>query len=268
MNKPVSNHRKKLNAQQIEVLSLLYKFRFGTNDLFARYFGKKNRSFAYKRLTILQEQGLIAKRFEPSYRLQGKPAAYYLLPEGARVLQKHKPDRPINIKAIYKDKVVSEDFIDYCLKVFSIYCHLKAEYGDEVKFITKMQLSSYDYFSEFVPHSYIRLGSGNKEKHYFLEYWQGAKPFFTFLRRLKQYSDYFDGGDWEAGTGSDFPPVLLICDSPGLQKRLIKKSQGILEDAGEGLNFYVIPENDIEQIKGTKWINLADPDEALSLSQI
>jgi len=73
MNKPESKHRRKLNDEQIEVLELLYKFRFGSNDLIAQYFGKKNRSFVFKRLSILLEQGLIGKRFDSSYRIKGKP---------------------------------------------------------------------------------------------------------------------------------------------------------------------------------------------------
>jgi hypothetical protein len=268
MDKPASKHRKKLNVQQLEVLELLYKFRFGTNDLFAQYFGKKDRSFVYKRLAILQEQGLVGKRFKPSYRLQGKPAAYYLTPDGARALQAHKPDRPIHTKAIYKDKTLSEEFVDSCLRVFGIYCRLKADYGDNLKFITRVQLSNYDYFSEFTPAAYIRLDLDGTEKDFFLEYWQNTKPFFTFLRRLKQYSNYFDGGEWEDGTDSEFPPVLLICDTPGLQRRLMKKSDGVLEDASDHLKFYVATEDEIKQSKNALWLRLGDHDESLTLSQI
>lgn len=268
MNKLVTKHRKKLNAEQVEVLDLLYKFRFGSNDLFAQYFGKKDRSFVFKRLSILLEQGLIGKRFDSSYRLRGKPAAYYLTPDGVRALQAHKPERIINVKAIYRDKTVSEDFADACLKVFSIYCRLKAEYGESLKFITNVQLSNYDYLSDFTPRAYIRLTIDGEEKDFFLEYWQTAKPFFTFLRRLKQYSDYYDAGEWEEGTGSDFPSVLLICDTSSLQKRLLKKSGGVLEDAGDDLKFYIATEDEVKQGKAALWTDLSDQEELFTLNQI
>ncbi len=90
MSESVSS-RRKLNEGQLEVLDLLYKFRFGSNDLFALHFGKKDRSFVFKRMNILLEQGLLGKRFDSSYRIQGKPAAYYLAPDGARMLQTCKP---------------------------------------------------------------------------------------------------------------------------------------------------------------------------------
>lgn len=182
MYKTEPKRRRKLNAEQLEVLELLYKFRFGSNDLFAKHFGKKDRSFVFNRLKILLEQGLIDKRFESSYRIQGKPAAYYLLPEGARILQQQKPDKHINIKAIYKDKTVSEQFVEYCLNVFAIYCQLKAKYGDRLHFFTKPQLTKYDYFSEFVPSVYIRIDSKNTEHDFFLEYLQSSKPFFTVIQ--------------------------------------------------------------------------------------
>jgi hypothetical protein len=261
MNKSEQKHRKKLNAEQLEVLELLYKFRFGSNDLIAQYFGKKDRSFVFKRLTILLDQGLIGKRFDSSYRIKGKPAAYYLLPAGARVLQESRPDRPINVKAIYKDKTISEDFIGYCLNVFDLYCQLKARYGDSLKFLTKGQLAKYDYFEDFVPGVYVRLDTNGVEKDFFLEYLQDSKPFFAIERRIKQYIEYADSGEWEAGTSSDFPKVLLICDKPSLQKRLLKNSARIFAEADDELVAFVITQDELKQGNNTQWFNLTDPDE-------
>lgn len=262
MDKTVSKHRKKLNAGQLEVLGLLYKFRFGSNDLIAQHFGKKDRSFVFKRLSILLEQGLIGKRFDSGYRIKGKPAAYYLLPDGARALQASRPDKPINIKAIYKDGILGEEFIEYCLDVFAIYCQLKARYGDNIHFFTKHQLTKYDYFEDFTPGVYIRLETKGTEKDYFLEYLQSSKPFFKAIRRIKQYIEYADGGEWEAGTNSDFPEILLVCDKPSLQKRLIKKAPSLLEDADDELKFFVTTKDD------NAWFNLAEPDATLSSSPI
>jgi len=263
MDKSVQKHRKKLNTEQLEVLELLYKFRFGSNDLIAQYFGKKDRSFVFKRLSILVDQGLMGKRFDSSYRIKGKPAAYYLLPAGARALQESRPDRPINIKAIYKDRTVTEDFISYCLDVFGLYCQLKAQYGGDLKFITKVQLARYDYFEDFVPSVYLRLNVNGSEKDFFLEYLQNSKPFFTTMRRLKQYVDYSDSGEWEAGTNSDLPKVLLVCDQSTLQNRLLKKAPSILEDTDDELKVYITASNNIHE-----WRDLSDPEETVTLSQI
>ena len=222
MNSLVTKTRRKLNAEQLEVLRLLYKFRFGSNDLFAQYFGKKDRSFVFKRLSILLEQDLIGKRFEPSYRLAGKPAAYFLTPSGARVLQENDPKIEFNIKTIYKDKTVSEQFIKHCLTIFVIHNQLRAEYGDKLKFFTKSQLTKYDYFPPKLPDAYMRLKAGKSEKQFFLGVFHDDQPFFASARRIKQYADFADEGEWEV-TDTDLPTVLLICESASLQKLLQKR---------------------------------------------
>jgi hypothetical protein len=220
-------HRRKLNAEQLEVLELLYKFRFGSNDLIAQYFGKKDRSFVFKRLSILLEQGFIGKRFDSSYRIQGKPAAYYLTPAGARVLQERHEDA-INIKAIYKDKTVSEQFVRHSLDLLGIYNRLKAQYGDRLKFFTRANLNreQFDYFPQPLPDAYIRLRLGGEEKQFFLDMYYDDQPFFAATRKVKRYAEYAEAGNWEA-TSTNLPAVLCVCESASLQKRLQKRLEGI-----------------------------------------
>lgn len=226
MNKSVAKHRRKLNAEQLEVLELLYKFRFGSNDLFAQYFGKKDRSFVFKRLSILLEQGLIGKRFDSSLRLLGKPAAYYLEPAGARALQEQRdPDKPeINIKAIYKDKTVKDDFVWQCLDIFAAYNRLRAEYGDRLKFFTRANFNyeQFDYFPQPLPDAYIRLRLGGEEKQFFLDFYYDNQPSIASVKKIKKYVEYAEGGDWD-DTGTPLPVILAVCESSSLQKQLQKR---------------------------------------------
>jgi hypothetical protein len=223
MDKSEQKHRKKLNAEQLEVLELLYKFRFGSNDLIAQYFGKKDRSFVFKRLSILLEQGLIGKRFDSSYRIQGKPAAYYLTPAGARVLQ-GQHEEAINIKAIYKDKTVSDQFVRHSLDLLVVYNQLKAQYGDRFKFFTRANLNreQFDYFPQPLPDAYIRLRLGGEEKQFFLDMFYDDQPFFAAARKIKRHVEYAESGEWDE-TGTNLPAALIVCESVGLQKRLLKR---------------------------------------------
>jgi hypothetical protein len=215
-------HRTNLNTAQIETLRILAKFRFGSNDLVAQYFGMKDRSFIVRRLSLLVDRELIAKRFDSSYRIKGKPAAYYLTPAGARRLQEHQ-DNKINVKATYRDEKASEDFIEHCLQVFAIRNQLKAKYGDTVKFFTKADLDQedLDYFPRPLPDAYISLQTGKTKRLFFLEVIDDGQPFFTVVRRIKQYMDYSEGGEWD-DTGTGFPTVLFACSSDAIQKRLMK----------------------------------------------
>ena len=259
-------YRWPLNKEQIEVLHLLYRFRFGSADLIARSFGKNSGVFVYKRLKILQEQDFIGKRFDSSYRIKGKPAVYYLTPDGLRKLNERRASdnkEAVNAQGIYRAKLASESFVQSCLDVFGIYLDLKSQYGESLHFFTKSQLVKYDYFSEFVPGVYMRIVSNGIEKDYFLEYLQSGKPFFTVIQRLKQYIEYADSGEWEAETDSKFPTILLVCDKPSLQNRLLKKAAPTLDDADDEIKFYATI-----HVSSDIWFNLVEPDEPLSLSSI
>ncbi len=268
MNELVKKHRRKLNTEQLEVLNLLYKFRFGSNDLIAQYFGKKDRSFVYKRLTILLERGLIGKRFDSSYRLQGKPAAYYLTPDGARELQSAR-DVEVNIKAIYKDASVSEQFVRYSLELFAIYNQLRAQYGDELKFFTKtnMNREEYDYFPRPLPDAYIRLKPS--DKHFFLDVFYDDQPHFVAKRRVRQYVKYDEEGDWSV-TETDLPIVLAVCESDGIAKRVQKYIAKALDDAwsDDELVFACTTKAGLMSGESAAWRQADEPDEKLALQDI
>lgn len=219
INQPKYRHR--LNPEQLEVLELLHKFRFASSDLIARYFNKKNGTFVYKRIKILEEQGLVGKRYENSYRLQGRPAIYYLVPDGARKLQEIR-NTDVNIKAAYKDKIASDQFIDHNLTIFKIYCDLKTLYGDRLKFFTKSELKQYEYFPDPLPDAYFRINTDDEHKQYFLEALQSTRPFFVSVNKARRYIQYQESGEWE-DTDTDLPTVILACDSPTLQNRLEKQ---------------------------------------------
>ncbi len=264
-------HRKKLNAEQLEVLELLCKFRFGSNDLIAQYFGKKDRSFVFKRLSILLEQELIGKRFDSSYRIQGKPAAYYLTPAGARVLQKqHEPGGDaINIKAIYKDKTVKDDFVRQCLDIFAVYNWLRAQYGDKLKFFTKANLNygQFDYFPQPLPDAYLRLHLGD-DKQYFLDFYYDNQPFFVATRKLKKYVDYAESGAWEE-TGTALPAILAVCESPSLQKRLQKRIVTSVNNSwSDDLIFASAVKTELLGDQATVWRPATSPDTTVAMQAI
>ena len=233
MGKPVSKHRQTVNQGQLEVLKLLYDFRYITNDLLAVYFGKKDRSFVHKRMSILLERGLVGKRFDKSYRLRGKPGVYYLTPEGARLLQAEtEEDIGLNIKSIYKDKELSEQFIRYSLEIFTVYNRLRTQIGDKLHFYTRTFLKheDFEYFPQPLPNAYIVLKGYEDEKQFFLEILHDDQPWFVAVRKILQYVKYEEGGDW-AEAGTNFPTILMVCESERLAKRVIKRIPKALADS-------------------------------------
>lgn len=265
-------YRRPLNSNQVETLELLYKFRFGSIDLIREYFNKSSRGLIFSRLKVLEEQGFIAKRFDSSYRIQGKPAAYYLLPAGARKLQETRTaeDEAINIKSIYKDKTVSETFIRHSLNIFTSYNQLKARYGDELAFFTKTNLASYEHFPKPLPDAFVSLETRNGTRYFFVEILEDIQPFFTAVRSIKKYLDHKESGEW-AITETDYPVVLFICESAGLQKRLQKQIAKMLNASWvDGLNFATTTKTELASLSEDDaiWQEVTEPDEKLPLQDI
>jgi len=228
-------YRRSLNSQQIDVLVWLFKFRFSTSKQIAVGLGRSEASYKgiQKKLQILEEQGFIGKRYDKAYKLQGRPAEYYLMPKGARQLERSKPKTTNEwaIKTLYRNKSVSQDFITHCLNIADITLKLQTTYGDKPKIFTKSTLVAYDYFPAWQPDLFLSLQSSkNKDRlRYFLDIWDGTKPFFISVRKMRNYLNYADEGDWPES--EEFPAVLAICEDSKMQKKLNRQIKRALSDS-------------------------------------
>lgn len=225
MGKEEPAFRKRINPKQIELLYILYRFRFATTDQVAAYQGKPNGTRVYPRLMTLVEQGYVGRNFEAEYRKKDQHASYYLLPKGISAL-KQRSDKTLDPKVlhnIYGDKDASEQFIAESLTIFEAYCRLKARYGDKLQFFTRSDLAAMNvrHFPKPLPAAYLRLQDG-RVKQYFLDIHPSTKPFFKSSQRIKQYATHADSKVWE-GTGEELPKILAISDTDTMQKRLQKR---------------------------------------------
>lgn len=212
-----------LNDGQIEVLMTLYKFRFGTRDLLASSLGIKNGTALYSRLSILMKYGLVAMRFEPSYKLAGRPAEYYVSPAGLRLLlERIKPEGldDKTIKASYKDKTASKQFIDHSLNIFEV-ANTFASLYKTLKLFTKRELAAYDYFPTPLPDAFLSI-KGKETERFFMELIEAHTPPFAVDRRLRQLLTYYENDDWSVTT-LPFPTLLFICENGATERRFKKQ---------------------------------------------
>jgi hypothetical protein len=238
-DKPEPKYRKKLNQEQLAVLNLLYTFRFASNEHVAKYSGKKSNKHVQKRLKILEDQDFIAKRYDKSYKLKGKPAAYYLLPKGARALinlNDREENEPINIKRIYKDKDVSEGFIQHCLNLLGAYLTFDMIYDNKLDFFTGSDLKyeQYEYYPQPLPNAHVYLKTSQDRKEFFLDIFEDSQPFFVLVRRIKKYIEYAGSGDWPEET---LPTILVVVENKSVHKRLRKRITKELRDSYEEVCF-------------------------------
>ncbi len=206
--------RSTLNSGQIAILEQLYKYRFASRALLAEGLGIKAGSSLHQKLEVLGKHGYIAKRYDKRLKLQGVPIAYYLTPNGLRELQKlPKYDfiDPAFIKTTYADKRVRMEYVSDILNIHRLTGLLKQQYRG-LKVFTKRQISRESYFPELVPDALLSLATNDPVQPYrfFLDLVPDRTPRPVLYRRIKAYSDFFEGG-WR-GTDSELPVLLLVSE--------------------------------------------------------
>src|ERR1039457_3276306 len=114
----MASRRNKLNVKQIQILKLLYKFRFVTGNLVAEHKGIR-RSAVNNGFTILLDQELIARHYDVSYKIQGKGASYYLTPKAVRLLRDSYKLNETTLCTMLKNKRLSEVFVKHNLTIMA-----------------------------------------------------------------------------------------------------------------------------------------------------
>jgi hypothetical protein len=203
------------------VLTLLYRYRFTTSELLAKFENQKHLQVTRSRLATLEKQGYIGKRYDSSYKLAGKFASYYLLPKGLRYLKSIDAADPQVVKMIYNDSKASDKFVDFCLSVSRTAQALSSFYDGEAKVFTRTELLDYDYFPQPQPDLYLSIKRMTL-RHYFVDIYDDLTPAFVMVRKIKKYAEHHESGEWES-TDSAYPEVIIACVSDKAEQRLRKK---------------------------------------------
>lgn len=223
-----------MNKQQIRTLHLLYWYRFCTSKQLAKSFDKANPKAIQNKLQILEAQGLIGKRYDKSYKLAGRPAEYFVTPKGARALEKANPNSTNGwaTKSLYKNKTVSDDFLKHCIAVTETAQKLRAIYGDSKKLhiLPKSYMAQFSYYPSWTPDLHIEVPGKDEtpSKHYFVDIWDGTKPFFVSVRKTRNNVNFKNSGDWQED--EPYPAILAICENERDQKKLNRQMKRILDE--------------------------------------
>jgi hypothetical protein len=233
----VTTTTRNLNQSQIDVLKLIYKFRFTTSSLIAKELQLKPGTHPNSKLSILRSQGYIGRNYDKSYKLLGKPASYYLLPKSFPMLKDQLDVPHKTIKNVYNDKTASTQFVDHNLAISNVYAKLRATFGSNIGFFTKTDLNTeqYDYFPQDLPDAFVSVATSAspraKRRYYFLDVLGEGVPFFLAVRKINRYLEYAEAKIWEKSTDSKITSVLIVCESKTLEKRLRKRIAELLTGA-------------------------------------
>ncbi len=255
---------KSLNGYQKDILLALYKFRFITVDLLVEYQGFKSEVYSYVRLRKMVEQGYIGRHYTAQDKLSHKPAVYFLLPKGIRELRN---DAALSTKALtnmYRDRQAGQPFIQSCLQIMRHYLKFRRLFGDALVFYSKSELSVYDFFPKPLPDAYLFIA----EIPYFLEVIPPTTPYIGLRSKINRFIKHYESETWEE-TDMGYPTILLICDSPYMEKQLQRLAKRMLaRDEIEDVTIYTTTSKALlnsENKEASVWSNIEEPDELVKL---
>lgn len=259
-----------ITKKQQELLQCLYNFRFATIELLTNNLILTNKSNVRIRLNKLYRLGYIGRHYNLDYKIQQKPAVYFLLPKSFPILRKLDDISEKVLKNMYRDSHASERFIDYCVNVYKIYIALKNTYDDKLWFFTinNLKFPQYDYFPHPYPDAYISLKLNDsprgKRKHFFLIFCNSQTPTFVYINQLKSLINYRSNKEWERATNSSLSSFLFIVESDSYIQRLSEKLAHQLHraDLEDELSYYICTLSNLTKlspINSALWQSITQP---------
>jgi hypothetical protein len=256
MNRTEPKYRRPLNPNQLHLLKVIYKFRFVSAESLAKRGTKTEVGGLRKRLSVLADQGYIGRNYDGSYRLQNKPASYFLLPKGILAIKSQAAVNQSGLKAAYKDRTASPQFIDHCLKAAEVYKAATRLYGDKFKFASKTELAANEGFPKLKPD--FCLLSKNLPA-YFLDIVDDSIPTFAYRKKVLAYINHFD---YEWDLTEDTPPLLIVCGTLRIELRLRGMILKLIRNIEPDLEFHITTIDRLETARGLNqaWEAITDTD--------
>jgi len=265
----IKDGRSTIKQAQVDILEVLYKYRFGSRKLIANLL-KINEKTLYKKLIVLVKHSLIGSKLDNKSKIKGLPVAYYLTPKGLKFLQSLKNHTHITdkiIKSSYRDKASSEATIVHSFDVFSQIIALKHPYP-QLKAYLRRDMGHFSYFPKTLPDAFLSLSDGNSTKRFFFDYVSDSQERKAFFQRVYAYIDFFDAGGWSV-TNTETPILLFVAEKASTEHRIRRLIKGVISklEPSDDITVYTTTKKAIDRIDKDVaiWTNVDEIDELISL---
>ncbi|OGH11854.1 MAG: hypothetical protein A2857_00355 [Candidatus Levybacteria bacterium RIFCSPHIGHO2_01_FULL_36_15] len=231
----------KTTSKQLEILHLLYKFRFLNRHQIQTLLNHKDYRRIQAWLTDLVKSELVSRNYSREYGENTKPAIYYLNVKSKKYLSNLDGFSSDLLKRVYRERGHSKRFINHCITVGDVYIHLKSLSNDKlIQFLTKEELLQSDHLIQPAPDAYFTVERADKTSYrFFLEVIDPGLPRYVIRKRILDYISYAEGKEWEEKTGHEFPALLCACPNDWVKNYLYRLIKAIQKDE-ETVNFYLM----------------------------
>lgn len=257
--------RKKLNSKQIEVLQILYKFRFATAELISIY-QEQSKQYTNVRLKILEEQKYVGKNYDSSYKIQRRSATYYLLPDAIKLLKKDPELDAKGLHLLYYNRRAKPVFVSHHLRLMRLCIKLENLYGADLALYTSTELAELKNFPSPRPDLLLSFsGKYANLQDATLDLLESTTSLDRHRRRIIHYLNHTEQGGWNG----DSPKLLLVCDNVGLEREVQRFTSRILNFKGNNQTLSLITSvRALISSRGTNdniWSNVLEPDNPMTL---
>lgn len=244
MRRVETTTRYTISTSQLLILDMLHKYRFLTSDLLAALL-HKDRSTIYERLAVLVEQEYVTKKYNSTYRIDRRPAAYYLAPAGIRYLKKQGYSRT---QLHYKNKDLTESQIDEYYLHTALALALRKNNPHIDHTFTKYQLNPEEYVK---PTPWLLFESdSDTTPDFFMEYIPSGTLSWIIRKRINSHIEFCEESEYT------YPYLLLVAGNDSTEKRIINLSSGLLWDS----ELYTTTEERLLSGKKNIWLQAYDVD--------
>ena len=152
--------QKNITPKQIEILILIYRFRFLNRIQIQTLLNHKD----YKRINAwlkdLTDKHYLKRNYKRTLLNKNKPAIYYLGTKSISLLKSFDVVNPKLLSRIYREHLRSKKFIDHCMTIGNLYLWFKNRVKDnQLHFFAKTDLSLHDYLIQPIPDAYLSVES-------------------------------------------------------------------------------------------------------------
>lgn len=248
----------KITNKQLEILILLYRYRFLSRIHIQNFLNHKNDTRISSWLKDLTQKELVSRIYTRD--LSNQPAVYYLANKSREILKTKDKINPDLLNRVYREKYRSQAFINHCLFIADLYFHFQKaaeKQNSACNFYTATDLTNVAHTPLPLPDVYLVVKNEKDSKRYFLEVLDN-KPMFAIRKRVDNYLEYYQENYWQDHNKYPFPKILLICPSVRVKISIQKYIASLLEFEDDGLSFFLGLKDNIDKfgINQNTWENV------------
>ncbi len=214
----------KLTGQQQRILKLLFKFRFVSAGLLAMVMGIR-REGVYQVLEQLVSKGVVTKVYKEEWRIDRKPAYYYLNKSGVTVVRKVMDVKESVVHALYKNDETTADFIEHSLKLMQCYVSILKYLPEGSDIFTKSEINRFKQFPKTRPDMYVRTPDGKEAIVVIVD----DSPLYIVRKRLDEIVTHSEDEGW---TSDSYPRICFILKDHSAKYSFLYTTEKKLESMG------------------------------------